>query len=255
MRRGAITLGAGSLWLLTLALAQAATTPPPPLEPANYRDPPRQYERRSAHGWTVWVEQEMATRDAGLCTGAVARLDKKLGEMLAVLPAETHTNLQQLPIFLMYGRKANLGGRSHGAEYHQRQAPDHFQNLDPKWGRSVVIYSAENYVWLSEFWALKVLVHEFAHAYHLERWPEEQKDILEAYTHAMNLGLYRNARDLDGNILEKGYAAVNQLEYFAELSCAYFAGCHYFPFNRRELKSYDPAGYEMIRKMWNLNGK
>lgn len=40
------------------------------------------------------------------------------------------------------------------------------------------------------------------------------------------------------------------LEYFAELSCMYFVGCNYQPFNRKQLKDYDPVGYAMIQQMW-----
>ena len=116
----------------------------------------------------------------------------------------------------------------------------------------MVIYSAENYVWIPDLWALKVLVHEFAHARQLEQWPEEQPDILRAYEKAMAHGKYRQARDLDSRLIEKTYAAVNQLEYFAELSCMYFCGCNYPPLNREQLRAYDPDGEAMIRKMWGL---
>jgi hypothetical protein len=60
-------------------------------------------------------------------------------------------------------------------------------------------------------------------------------------------------RDVEtGKTLESAYALVNQLEYFAELSCMYFAKCNYEPSTRRELKDYDPVGYAMIRKLWKL---
>jgi len=48
------------------------------------------------------------------------------------------------------------------------------------------------------------------------------------------------------------YAAQNQLEYFAELSAMYFVGCNYPPANRSELKAYDPAGYDMIERYWDV---
>jgi hypothetical protein len=68
----------------------------------------------------------------------------------------------------------------------------------------------------------------------------------------MKRRLYHDVKDDKGKTLEKGYAATNQLEYFAELSCMYFAGCNYHPLNRTELKVYDPAGYAVIEKMWGL---
>ena len=99
-----------------------------------------------------------------------------------------------------------------------------------------------------------VLAHEFAHAYQLEQWPENEPTIFDTWEHAMQLKLYRNVKDENGEVLEQGYAAVNQLEYFAELSMVYFVGGYYTPFHRDELKSYDVQGYEMIQKMWGAAG-
>jgi dipeptidyl-peptidase-4 len=116
----------------------------------------------------------------------------------------------------------------------------------------VVIYSAANYARISDFWALKVLVHEFAHAQQLEHWPENQPDIVQAFEHAAVQGLYKGVKDDKGKVLDKAYAAVNQLEYFAELSCMYFVGCNYQPFDRKELEKYDPDGYAMVETMWGV---
>jgi hypothetical protein len=165
----------------------------------------------------------------------------------------SHTNFHRLSFFLLYGKQAKAGGRSNGLEYFPKAAPEHYSYLDPRMGRSIVVYSAENYVSLSEFWALKAIVHELAHAHQLEQWPEDQPDILQAYQHATSEELYRHVRDLDGKVLDEGYAATNQLEYFAELSCVYFVGGHYYPFNREQLKTYDLAGFSLVRKLWRLD--
>ena len=90
-------------------------------------------------------------------------------------------------------------------------------------------------------------------AQQLEQWPEDQPDIYQAWKNAMKLGLYRKVKNDRGKTVKKAYAAVNQLEYFAELSCMYFVGCDYQPFDRKELQRYDPVGYAMIEKMWALN--
>ena len=115
---------------------------------------------------------------------------------------------------------------------------------------SIVVYSASNYAELSDFWALKAVVHELAHAFHLQQWPEDRRDIYEAWRNATKLGLYRKVKDDQGRMLDKAYAAQNHLEYFAELSCAYFVGCNYAPFNRAELKEYDPAGFSLMEALW-----
>ena len=71
----------------------------------------------------------------------------------------------------------------------------------------------------------------------------------------MKLGLYHGVKDDEGKIVDKAYATVNQLEYFAELSCMYFVGCNYQPFDREELQTYDPKGYAMIEQMWDVKSQ
>ena len=230
------------------------TQPPPPQKPVDFNHPPREYMLTNAQGWSVWVEKELWAEHPALASNALARLDRKLDEVCRALPGHTQAVLYRLNIFLMLGEESRFGGRDNGAEYFQRHAPEHFPHLDPRMGRGLVIYSARNFVWLSEFWSRKLLVHEFAHAWHLEQWPETQEDIWTTYQAAMAKKLYREVKTDDGNTLVLGYAAANQLEYFAELSCAYFVGCNYQPFGREELKAYDLNGYRLIERMWRVGG-
>lgn len=246
------------LCLLSLAAGGGrhvfATAPPPIQETVDFNHPPREYATRTLQGWTIYVECELLTNDPALAEKALNRLDDKLDKVLSLIPRQAHESLQKLPIFLLYGTSATLGGRNNGAEYFQRVAPSHFSNLDPRMAGSIVIYSAENFVWLPDLWALKVLIHEFSHARQLEQWPEEQIEFLKPFQASSLQGLYRDVPELDGSILEAGYAATNQLEYFAELSCMYFCGCNYYPFNRDQLRAYDPGGYAMVRAMWGDDG-
>ncbi len=247
-------------WLLFLVVLMAAAngwcadepTPiasqPKPVLDLNH--PPRGFDTANAAGWRVWVERELALEHAELARKAVSRLEKKLALMRATLPASASERLGKIEIFLLLGEQSRLGGRNNGAEYFQKSAPQFHPELDPRMGGNIVIYSAKNYVELSELWAVKVLMHEFAHGWQLEQWPEKQPDILAAYEAAMSAKLYRRVREDTGQTVARAYAATNHLEYFAELSCAYFVGCNYFPANRSDLEKYDRAGFEMIRKMW-----
>lgn len=233
--------------------AREVKTPPPPLQkPVNFNDPPREYETARAGEWTIKVEKQLLVDAPEVAKKAMKRLDKKLAEALKSLPDSSHARLKKLPVFLMYGPKSKGGGRDNGLDYFQKNAPKHYKQLDPLWSSSVVIYCAENYVQISDFWAVKAIVHELAHAHHLEQWPEDQPDIYQAWKNAMRVRLYHGVKDDQGKTVDKAYAAVNQLEYFAELSCMYFVGCNYQPFDRKELKDYDPVGYAMIEKMWDL---
>src|SRR4029077_19929791 len=109
------------------------------------------------------------------------------------------------------------------------------------------------YTRLTPLWALKALVHELAHEYHLTRWPEKYAPIYEAWEHARRRGLYRNVRDDKGKLHPLAYAMTNQLEYFAELSTMYFARCNYPPHDRAELARYDPEGFAVVRRLWEAH--
>jgi hypothetical protein len=198
------------------------------------------------------MEEELCVEHPVLASNALARLGAKLAEIGRVLPDHSLRLLQARKLFLMSGELSRQEGRNNGADYFQPSAPEHFPQLDPRMASSILIYSASNYVWLSDLWARKVLVHEFAHAWQLEQWPEKQETILSAYEHAKEKGLHRQVLGDDGKPLETAYAIANQLEYFAELSCMYFNCCDYFPRNRQELQAYDPVGYAMIRQMWQI---
>jgi hypothetical protein len=84
-----------------------------------------------------------------------------------------------------------------------------------------------------------VLLHEFTHAVHHHLFDYDNPTIKAAYAHAKSQGLYAGQ-----------YAATNEREYFAEISCAYFGHLHYRPKTREELQTYDPTGYRMMELTW-----
>ena len=116
----------------------------------------------------------------------------------------------------------------------------------------IVIFHAANFNQLSDFWALKALVHELGHAQHLEHWPENRSDIYDTWKHAMESRLYQVVRAEDKDSFNPNYAAQNHLEYFAELTATYFVGNQYYPRDRASLKGYDPEGHALIEKLWKI---
>ena len=132
-------------------------------------------------------------------------------------------------------------------------APKHHDWLDARMASSIVIFNADNWMKLTEHWAFKALVHELGHAQHLEHWPEERADIYDTWQTAKRAGLYQTVREEDQGSHNPNYAAQNHLEYFAELTATYFAGNSYFPRDRATLRTYDPAGYALIEKLWGIS--
>jgi tetratricopeptide (TPR) repeat protein len=102
-----------------------------------------------------------------------------------------------------------------------------------------------------------VLLHELAHAvqHQTPGIGNNNPHIKAAYKAAMSRGLYDQAKDVYGKIRKPTYAAKNDREYFAELSCAYLDKLHYFPFNADDLKTHDPAGYKVMERFWGTRKK
>ena len=214
----------------------------------NFRVPQRSYV---AAGAKIRVESQLAQQNPALAQRAVRRLQEKIAVAISILPPAARPLLSKVPFYIMQGSSAVGGGKDTGLEYFQRDAPEHRSHLDPNWRSCIVVYSAANYAGISDFWALKAVVHEFAHAWQLEQGPENQPSLVNAFQSAMQKRLYHDVVDDAGLMQSKTYAATNHLEYFAELTCMYFVGCNYHPFNKARLAVYDPPGYSMVEFMWN----
>lgn len=218
----------------------------------DYRSPTREYEDVTVGDRTFIVEKELLTKEPAIAKKALKRLKENIDLTLRILPTHAHAQVAKQQFWLMYGSKAKGGGRDSGLTYFRPGAPKHDVKRDLRWNSAVVVYSAKNYANLKDLWALKSVLHELSHAYQLEQWPEKEPRILAAYENAMAARLYHDVPNDKGGKFAKAYATQNQLEYFAEVSCMFFARCNYRPYNRAELRDYDPAGYRMVREVWKI---
>ncbi len=97
--------------------------------------------------------------------------------------------------------------------------------------------------------AICFLLHEFTHAVHDQVLNGQNPLIKAAYQQAMDRKLYDEVEHVSGKKM-KAYAASNDHEYFAELSCTYLDRGSYFPFTRDDLKKHDPTGYKLMEAVW-----
>ena len=215
----------------------------------DYRIPERQYESVGAN-YTVFIEHDLLEGDARLATQATQKLEATLTEIFSVLPQVPAQKLCQLTFYLMWGEASPKGGRKSGMSYIRPGEPKNYSYLDPRWENVIVVYSAKNLMYLDSLWSKKALMHELAHAWHLNNWPENYEPIVSAYRNAKDLGLYRNVKDSKGKIIKEAYAIKNHLEYFAELSAIYFVGGNYFPFDREALRINDGLGVRILDLLW-----
>lgn len=252
-REAVVLLQATVIWMLLLVPVTAQEAPGKnKKEKPDFRNPPRQYEEVTIGGRTFVVEAELMQHEPALARRALIRLKKNIDLALEILPVHSHEHLAKQQFWMMYGPKAAGGGLPSGLAYFRPGSPKFDAKRDERWNSVIVVYDAKNYVSLTDLWALKAVLHELAHAYQLEQWPEKEPNILAAYDNAMSQNLYRNVRNDKAGVFAAAYATQNQLEYFAETSCMFFARCNYQPYHRGELKEYDPVGYQMIRRQWKI---
>jgi hypothetical protein len=236
---------------LMLLVANGFAAAAEPGERLSFDAPQRTYVR--CPGMTrVFYEMEPGEDKARLSAQACRKFTDQLEHVTRRLPAASRPFFEDIHFFLMLGEKSALGGHRSGMRFVRRGEPREANRYDPRWAHGIVVYSTTNLMFLSELWTRKAILHEMAHAWHIGHWPEKHPPILSAWQQAMARGLYRDVQDVNGKVIPKAYATTNQLEYFAELSAAYFVGINHFPYDRAGLKRYDPAGAAMVEAMWSL---
>jgi hypothetical protein len=215
----------------------------------NYNSSQRTYIR-AGEKWKIYIESSLLAGDEELYRSSLKKLNNVLDEVFAILPSNATEKLSELKFFLLWGDKSPSGGRKSGLSYIRKGEPKNYSYLDSRWEHALVIYSAENLIYLNELWSKKSITHELAHAWHISNWPERYPLIYDAWRNAQDSNLYLGVKDVKGNEITDAYARKNQLEYFAELSAMYFVGGNYYPYDRKGLKEYDPTGYKMVETLW-----
>ena len=99
------------------------------------------------------------------------------------------------------------------------------------------------------------LLHELSHVFNGTIGREHP--VIEAmYQRAVETRRYESVAMCDGTEGVRAYGLTDPLEFFASLSVAYLGGRNdYFPFNREDLKAFDPESYSDVAHIWSLAGE
>ena len=206
-----------------------------------------EYETRNIEGWTVKIAQQLLTDDRQLADRAIDSLNTKLENVKRVIPAKHHQFLQSVPIWL---EKSTPGFK--GMVYHPSAKWLANNGYNPDKAKAIEITNAKNFIDWTATQPWHVL-HELSHAYHDRIIGNSYRPIAKAYDNAVSSSLYQQVSRNRGSKLWEAYAIKNQREYFAELTEAYFGENDFYPFNRQELKEYDPQGYAAIEEAWQID--
>lgn len=218
------------------------------------------YKKQTIQGFTLLIHDEVYKQndDAKWKRKPLDVLDLELGTVVRRLPEKGVKVLQRLTIWIewhddadpdlekgvvakYYGVSGNLGLWSLGKNKHPLKANNvEVINMESLTREHQPGVSSERCV----------LLHEMAHAVHHQLLGFNHDGVKAAYKQAMARKLYEEATDVNGRTLKPPYAAKNENEYFAELTCAYIDKLHYFPFTPEDLQKHDPAGYKLMEKVW-----
>ena len=226
----------GAMPVLLLAWLACAVLPATALEG---------WSDRVIDGWQVHLdagcsasgEPELERAFAGVLADQIAKLGR--------LPPAARALLAPVEIFVCSGTH-----RAFGAQHHPSAAWLASHGYPAAFARNVEICNWREFTTLVQDQPF-CLLHEMAHAYQ-DRRPDHDAAIHAAFVHAQAAGLYRQVTHLHRPELVQAYALSNEREYFAELSEAYFGMNDFFPYDRDELRAYDPVGLSMLEEVWGL---
>jgi hypothetical protein len=200
-----------------------------------------EYTKKSLKSWQVYVQKSTDKDEIEILNKAYIQLEKDLSQVEQLIPAKHLRKLKKVKIWISFNTQA-------GAAYHPSEQWLRENGRNPKMAKGIEIQNAQNYLdWLKS--QPMIILHELSHAYHHQVLGYNNKAILVAFNKAKKEGLYDSVEYIAGG-KKRAYAMSNEKEYFAELTEAYFGKNDFFPFTKKELKTHDPIGYELINKSW-----
>lgn len=210
------------------------------------------YTNFNLSGFNILVEDNVIENNPSLANSVLSIIEEDLEKILTFsLTQEVKNKLLAVPIFIDYNTTNG------GAVYHPSETWLNQNGYIPQKAKSVEISNINNFIDWTRQNQPYMLFHELAHAFHHQEYGYSNSAITNAFNNAVSSGLYKNVEYHNGgnnySTADEAYALTNEKEYFAELSEAYFGRNDYYPFERDELKTYDPEGYSMLQSVWKLD--
>ena len=228
-------LGKGMLELI----ARRPKEKPEPTKPTSRTD-------RKIEGWTVRVDDRLLKGpDEALGTRSLRFLEGKLSDIRVVVPGDKLEKLQSVVIVLDLSH-GNLGSMQYHPSADWLKANGYATDLAkcvhlPRAADLPTKRSINEQPW--------VILHELAHSYHDQVLGFDEPRIKETYEKYKKSGRGDKTLLFNGNRV-KHYALTNQMEFFAEMTEAYFGTNDFFPFNRAELKESEREIYDLMVHVW-----
>ena len=202
------------------------------------------YFLRTPLGFKMVVSR-LAYEESDAASGRPLRaLDDELGRLAEIFGERELKALKAVPIWVEWDHAIPRQARAFAVYYGGDGEGLFFEGVDPRKASCICVLSLKTAYNLKREGRQRqnVLLHEFAHVIHSVILGRDNPGVANAYDQATARGLYRAVAHDDGTT-GRAYAATNEAEYFADLTCAYLDGLHYYPHDRAELRTHDSVGY------------
>jgi len=207
--------------------------------------PTTQYNLNWIAGFRVLVNQELSRNDPGLESQTLELLRFQLYQITRMVPEKALASLRSITIWVERNEPHHPC-----MAYHPDPGWLKSHGMNPDKARCVEIAHARTFLdWTRDQpW---MVLHELAHGYHHQFTSDgfRNQAIAAAYDRAMKDRLYERVLRIQGK-REKAYATTNPMEFFAEVSEAFFGVNDFYPFVRAELREHDPQTYQMLEEVW-----
>ncbi|MEZ6016985.1 MAG: hypothetical protein R3F49_17840 [Planctomycetota bacterium] len=201
------------------------------------------YRAVAVRGFDVRLQDVLDDQLPELRDRVLEVLDRKLGDIAAVIPGPALERLRAVTLWVSEG-----AGPAPCANYHPSEAWLRANGFEPRKAKGVELCNASVFVdWVHS--QPSMILHELAHAYHDQVLSYGNKELLRAHLVADASGRFNAVRRMLGNV-ERHYALNNAQEWFAEATEALFGTNDYFPFVRGELVHADPEGARLVARLW-----
>ncbi|CAN5173790.1 metallopeptidase [soil metagenome] len=201
---------------------------------------------RKVEGWTIRVDNRLLSgADQELGTKCLRFLEHKLADIKLVVPKDKVEKIQSVVIVLDLTH-----GKLKPMQYHPSESWLKSNGYAIDLAKCVHIPRATDLPTKrntsEQPW---VVLHELSHAYHDQVLGFDNPRIREAYENYKKSGHGDMTLHANGTRV-KHYALTTPMEFFAEMTEAYFGGNDFFPFNRAELKNSEPEIHELLKSIW-----
>jgi hypothetical protein len=207
---------------------------------------PTAHVERDMEGWNVRVDKRLLEGEGtALGERALKLLGARLVAITFVVPEKELAKLRAVTIQLDF----DYGGLE-SMQYHPDGGWLKDNGYSEKLAKCVHIPEVEDF--LSPFenhrmpW---VVLHELAHAYHDQVLGFEEPRLVAAWKKFRDGGKYKSVLTSPGGEREH-YGMTDPMEFFAEMTEAYFGSNDFYPFVTGELKQAEPEVFALMAEIW-----